>query len=170
MHYKWIGALLIIAGCGGFGFSLVLSQLREEKSLQQLAFLVDFMACELQFRLTALPALCQQVSGQATGDLRSIFSKLSILLEQQLSADVSDCLEKAMNEIPSLQGKIRSLLQELGATLGRFDLDGQLKGLESVRAQCRRELETIRCDRDTRLRSYQTLSLCCGAALAILLI
>ena len=56
----------------------------------------------------------------------------------------------------------------LGASLGRFDLQGQLQGIESVRAQCRKDLAELEDNRDQRLRSYQTLGLCAGCALAIL--
>ena len=65
------------------------------------------------------------------------------------------------------------LLQQmllLGKSIGRFDMDGQIKGLEAVRQDCRRRLDELSKDRDTRLRSYQTLGLCAGAALAILFI
>jgi len=49
-------------------------------------------------------------------------------------------------------------------------MEGQLKGLESVRQECRRQVETLSYNRDARLRSYQTLGLCAGAALAILFV
>jgi len=61
-------------------------------------------------------------------------------------------------------------LDLLGSSLGRFDLKGQLSGLESVRNTCRKTLEEMNRNRDNRLRSYQTLGLCCGAALVILFI
>ena len=54
--------------------------------------------------------------------------------------------------------------------IGRFDLEGQLQGLESVRVYCRDQLDNLAKDRDVRLRSYQTLGLCAGAALAILFV
>ena len=58
----------------------------------------------------------------------------------------------------------------MGSSLGRFDLEGQLQGLESVRIYCREQLDELSKDRDVRLRSYQTLGLCAGAALAILFV
>jgi hypothetical protein len=38
-----------------------------------------------------------------------------------------------------------------------------------VEKRCEHSLESIRNNRDARLRSYQTLGVCTGAALAILL-
>ena len=43
-------------------------------------------------------------------------------------------------------------------------------GVETVRGECRRELEQMNVNKDVRLRSYQTLGFCAGAAVAILLI
>ena len=60
-------------------------------------------------------------------------------------------------------------LQNLGNSLGRFDLSGQLKGLEGVRQECRGKLTRLMGNQEVRLRSYQTLGLCAGAALVILL-
>ena len=73
----------------------------------------------------------------------------------------------ACGDLPERTGKA---MRRLGASLGRFDLDGQLKGLESVRSDCREELKQLGLHRDERLRSYQTLGLCAGAALTILFI
>ena len=70
-------------------------------------------------------------------------------------------------EIPS---KVRRLLVQLGHTLGRFDLTGQLQGIQAVQKRCEDTLGNIRKHRDEQLRSYQTLGICAGAALAIILI
>ena len=55
-------------------------------------------------------------------------------------------------------------------SMGRFDVKGQIQGLEAVRSYCRGELENMAVNREARLRSYQTLGLCTGAALAILFV
>jgi hypothetical protein len=61
-------------------------------------------------------------------------------------------------------------LQRLGTSLGHFDLEGQLQGIEQVRQLCKGHLENLERSQDTRIRNYQTLSICAGAALAIILI
>ena len=79
-------------------------------------------------------------------------------------------MRSALTRVPDIPSGTRRALSELGTTLGRFDLAGQLKGLETVRGECRRELEQMNVNKDVRLRSYQTLGFCAGAAVAILLI
>lgn len=170
MDYKWIGAVLIVAGCGGFGFSLSAEHRREENSLRKLIALLDFMACELQYRMTPLPELCVAAAGETCGPLRQIFSKLAELLEASVSWDVAGAMDDALQSAEPLPEKTRDNLLALGRSMGRFDLTGQLSALESVRAGCRRDLEEFTANRDIRLRNYQTLGICAGAAVAIILI
>lgn len=57
MSYRWFGAALVIAGCGGFGFSIASGYKREEGILRQLLRALNYMEWELQYRLTPLPEL-----------------------------------------------------------------------------------------------------------------
>lgn len=170
MEYKWIGAALVILSCGGFGFSLCAAQKQEEWTLRQLAAALDYMQCELQYRLTPLPELCRQAGQHGKGIIRQVFVKLAEELECQLTYDVATCMHTVLQTLEQLQPKTRSYLQLLGESMGRFDLDGQMKGLEAVRQQCREDIHNLTVDKSVRLRSYQTLGLCAGAALVILFI
>lgn len=165
---KWIGALLIVFGCGSVGFAMSAAHRREENTLRMLISALDFMQCELQYRLTPLPDLCRMTAAQCSGALRSLFQMLARELEDQISPDVFHCMNTALAKSGSLPEKTSEALRTLGRTLGRFDLEGQLLGLENVRHYCRGVLEKLSANREVRLRSYQTLSLCAGAALAIL--
>lgn len=69
-----------------------------------------------------------------------------------------------------LTSDTKRLLLVLGRTLGRFDLEGQLKGIDGISREAAAELDRLTKNQDARLRSYQTLGLCAGAALAILLL
>ena len=165
---KWIGALLVVFGCGGFGSMLVFNHKKTENTLRQLITALDFMECELRYRLTPLPQLCRQTAAERTGIVRVLFSNLAQELEDQVSPDVQCCMNAALVKTGELPSQVRQILKILGQTLGRFDIDGQLKGLNAARSECRRALEELTRDKDLRLRSYQTLGLCAGAALAIL--
>lgn len=170
MTGKLIGAILIICGCGGMGFAMAASFRREESTLRQLLAALDYMECELQYHLTPLPELCRQAASGRRGAASRILNALATELENQIEPDVHSCMNAALALCPETPRRTREAFELMGMSLGRFDMDGQLKGLEAVRAHCRRELVTLEENRDTRLRSYQTLGLCAGAALAILLI
>lgn len=169
MDYKWIGAVLIIAGCGGFGFSLAAGHRHQERSLRRLLRILDFMTSELHFHATPLPQLCVSAAKLYDKPESLVFSRLGDSLESHESPEVALCMESVLTEV-QLPTETREILRQVGMTLGRFDLEGQLKGLEEGRELCRRQLDALGENRDTRLRNYQTLSLCTGAALAILLI
>lgn len=170
MNYKWIGAMLVIVGCGGFGFSLAAAHKRQETTLRQMMQVLQYMQCELQYKLTPLPELCRQAGKEASGALREVLLNLARELDWQVSPDVGSCMSAALAKSHDLPGRTRSLMVRLGHSLGRFDLPGQLQGLEALKSACETELRTLGKDRDSRIRSYQTLGLCAGAALAILLL
>lgn len=170
MSFKCIGAVLVLCGCGFVGFSMCATYRREERQLRQMLCALDYMVCELQYRVTPLPVLCRQAGIQRNGFVGQLFTNLACELEAQVSPDVQSCLAAAAARSGPLSARMEEAVCILGSSLGRFDLQGQLQGLEAVRAYCRAELEQMSNGRDTRLRSYQTLGLCAGAALAILLV
>lgn len=169
MTIKWIGALLVIAGCGGVGFTMAAGCKREEWCLRSLIGALDFMTCELQFRLTPLPELCRRAGRECRGPAGKALTNLARELESQILPDAASCMHAALVGV-ELPGKSEAAMRLLGTSLGRFDLAGQLRGLEQVRAHCRRELEILSRDKAQRVRGYQTLGLCAGAALAILFV
>lgn len=170
MYCKLLGIVFIITACGGFGFKAASAHMREERILRQLTGILDFMECELQYRRTPLPQLCRQAAIEASGSLREFLISLTQELEDQLLPDVRGCMDTALNKHPELPNLTTGALELLGQSLGRFDIQGQMVGLEAVRQECRRNLEQLNQNKQARLRGYQTLGLCAGAALAILLL
>lgn len=170
MTVKIIGAILILAGCGGVGFSMAAAHRKEENALRQLMGALDYMSCELQYRLTPLPSLCRQAAESCNGPVGKLLNRLASELDSQIAPDAVACMYAALVSSPALPKRVHQILTQLGASLGRFDLVGQLKGLEAARELCRQNLDILSKDRDVRLRTYQTLGLCAGAALTILFI
>ena len=170
MNIKIIGAVFVFISCAGVGFRIAANYKREERSLRQLVNALDYMECELQYRLTPLPTLCRYTASQSAGIIRSVFLSLATELEDQVHPDVWHCMASVLGKAKDLPELTMQALESLGRSLGRFDIDGQLKGLEAVRTECRRLLNELTSNRDVRVKSYQTLGLCAGAAMAILFI
>lgn len=170
MSYKWIGAILIVGSCSGFGVSLAVQRKREEAMLVELAGILDHMLWELPFQLTPLPELLRSTAGTQKGSLAALFRDMARHLDRQVLPDVLSCTEAALQDTEVPFPRVKKLLLTLGQSLGRFDLSGQLKGLSALREQCGSQLQELKADRDTRLRSYRILGLCAGAALVILLV
>lgn len=170
MVFKWLGAICVMVACGGFGFQIAAHQKKESRTLHQLVGILDFAECELQYRLTPLPDLCRKISEVCIGPLKTLFINLGAELEEQISPSVSSCMRAAIAATDALPKQTGEVLMLLGDSLGKFDLNGQIRGLESVRSECNRRLDYLTENQDVRLRSYKTLGLCAGAALAILFI
>ena len=169
MNMKWIGTAIILLGCGGFGFKLAAVSRLQAKELRDLMAILDLFACELRYRLTPLPELCAMAAGSGHGSVSRFFRALHAELDRQISPDACCCMNAAVSAA-HLSLPTKQFLRDLGRSLGRFDLDGQLREIESLKENVSSAFSKLTMEQDARLRSYQTLGLCAGAALAILLL
>ena len=169
MELKLIGALMLIAGCTGAGFTAAAVHRKEIHTITQLLNVVSYMECELQYHLTAMPALCRQASQMCNGIIKKLLKLFSAELENQISADASICLNIAIDKCGDLTPLAKECVEKLGQSLGMFDLQGQLLSLSYAKRLCEDKLKQLKNNEEVRLRSYKALGLCAGAALAILL-
>lgn len=169
MYIKLIGAGLILAGCGGCGIRLAMLHRSEVTALHQVLQVLDGMLCELEFRLTPLPELCRIGSEYASGGVQRFFLSLADEMDQQVSVDVRQCTAAALKQVRGLPAQTTFELENLGQSLGRYDLQGQINSLRQCKQSCLNRLKGLEHQQSQRLRSYQTLGFCAGLALAILL-
>lgn len=168
MIQKLLGGALVFAGCAGVGFMKAIQLRREEALLSDTVLLLIRMENELSCRRTPLPKLCEMAE-ECRPELRSLYRALSDVLNGQTQVNVSDCMKLALKQQP-LPKSVAMLHAQLGETLGKFDLEGQLRELEAVRKTAQQQLDSVRENQKDKLKSYQTLGLCAGAALVILLV
>lgn len=167
---KLIGAVIIMASCGGYGFFLAYQHQYILRLLKQLHRILDRMGWELQYRLRPIPELCRCVSSEQKGVLAEVFLRLAIELENQMQPDCQRCMFITLESTAALPKVIKSLLNELGNELGRYDLHGQLEGINSVLQLVLGQIRELERDKGKRVLGYKTLGLCAGAALVILFI
>lgn len=168
--FKLLGSVMIIVGCGGFGLLIAANYRREERALQALLDALEFMLSELRFRLPPLEQLCMDSAKLTNGVVSKVLRTLSEELNAQVAPDGDSCMRAALEatkDVPVLTG---NMLRLLGKTLGKFDLEGQIQGIQKVISEVQRNLILLSSDRDNRIRSYRTLGFCAGISLAILLI
>lgn len=161
---------MIILACGGVGFSMATAHRQKENMLQQIISAVALMTSELQFRQTVLPQLMHLCAKETSGTISRVFAAMHRELQRQIAPDAACCMAAVVDEMPKMPDSIREKLTLLGNCLGRYDLSGQISGLETVAQLCQRELSGLLHNRDARMRSYVTLGLCAGVALVILFI
>lgn len=170
MTMKAIGVACIVFGCGGCGFYAAASGKREMKMLKGLLRAICFMESELKCNPTPLPLLCRETAKLSEGALKEVFETLADELELQVQSDVFGCMASAIEACHSIPHRTKELLLQMGQSLGRFDLSGQLKELQQLSVACERELNFYACGQEERFREYRTLGLCAGAFLVTLLL
>ena len=159
---------MVLFGCGAIGFYMVAGYRRQKNSLQQLIRALEYMECELQYRMTPLPELCSDAAQVCTGCMRQILLRLSMELQAQSTPNAAACMYAVVTNAGEIHNRLKRCLIQLGDSLGRFDLAGQLQGLGSVKKSAEFEWEELTRNQDLRIRSYQTLGFCAGAALVVL--
>ena len=170
MAYRIFGAILVIVGCACTGFLVAANAKRETASLKDLIYILEFCKNELTFRLTPLPELCRQAAAVASGTLSKFFIAVALELEHQISPDAEKCIHAALGRFTDMPVLCTELLISLGKNFGRFDLNGQVQGIDHILAEAERLLAHHTGNQEVRLRSYKTLGLCAGAAIVILFI
>lgn len=170
MILKIFGALLIIVACSSFGVFATSSHRKSVKAMQQLLGAITFIEHELQYRMSSLPDIFHQTAAYCKGPVGRFFGLLADELEKQIAPDIGFCIEAALSQTEELPLLAKKGIHLLGKSLGRFDVENQLEELAIVRTECTSILSSYTDNQEVRLRSYQTLALCAGAAVAILLI
>lgn len=168
MMMKIFGALLIVGGCTGVGFAVSGNYRRQERAMEELLRCFQWMSCELSYRTPPLAVLCRGASDSCQGAVSKVMFQFAYELDRQLTPDVSTCLQAALAAVPGLPETVEKHFMNLGTSLGRFDLQGQLAGLDAAMDRCKQDLDRLSGDREVRTRNYQTLGLCAGAALVIM--
>ena len=168
MTLRLLGALLVVLGGGGIGLLKVLQYTREERALRQLSDVLSYMGSELEYRMTPLTELCRLTAMETNGCIRNFLERLRTELDNQVLPNAEICVHAALVKQTDIPEKVRTCLLQWGMTLGKFDAEGQMNGIIQTKRMVTQELEELRRDRQCRLRSYQTLGFCAGAALAVL--
>ena len=138
--------------------------------LFQLIHTLEIMESELQYRLTPLPDLCNIVARELNGVLKTVFLSLEKELKNRKMADVCSCMNAVVYSLKISNPQISSILLQLGRSLGRYDLAGQLRGLSYLKNICEHKAEHFQNNSIQKNKCYKTLGLCTGIALAIIFI
>lgn len=170
MNVKWIGAVFVILACGSCGYLMAARHRYKVKQFRDLIAALNYMESELRYRNTPLPQLCRLAGEKNYGKISEILLLLADELEAQISPNAGSCMSAVLDKLDSLDAALCEALVELGVTFGRFDAEGQLRGMENVRNTCQEKLHRLSQNLDCRLRNYQTLGLCAGVAIAILFV
>ena len=170
MVIKLIGAGLIIVGCGSFGFLVANGIKKECITLRQFIIAVEFMLCEINYRMTPLPELFRLTSSVCSGSMCKFFLNAANELDKHTSIVPQTCILNALKISKDLPKYTTECILLLSQTIGTFNLSGQLKVLEHVKAEATRKLQQASDNQENKLKYYKTLGLSAGTALVIIFV
>ena len=170
MEIKWIGAALIFLSSAYAGMRAAWTVRRMSGNLRALSRALETMRSEIGYGRTPFARLCDVVAQQSGGELGSFFQALANAAEQPDFDPVQK--SRALSAEHALRlpkGALEALLELLGS-FGRYDLQGQLALIALTQTRIRDEQLWLDQDRRNRCRLYETLGVCTGLALMILVI
>ena len=169
---KLIGLSLILAASGAVGAGLAGTVRRQQAQTLALIDALLRIRHELQYRLTPLPELFAAL-GEGTEPVTAAFFRgCAAMMEADRALPPQLVLGRAMEQTTSLQwsARTRETVRNLAFSLGKFDLGGQVRAIELALERLRAELAEVQAGSRARCRSYETIGICAGLALAVILL
>ena len=153
---------------------LGLARTVRRQQAQTLAFIDAVLRIrhELQYRLTPLPDVFLALQESREAAVAAFFSGLAGSLSAADTCTVGYACRRAMAQTGGLQltAGTRSALLALFDALGRYDLEGNLQMLELALDRLRAEARTIQSGSRARCKTYISLAVCTGLAIAVILV
>ncbi len=169
---KLVGILIIVLSAGSVGFRIAASLKKRCKLLRQLSTALQVLKNEISFCGTPLPQAFALMAVSVQDTPERVFSSVARQMEQRRWLTPQHAMEQALTEQPELghDADTADLLIKLAAGLGKYDRDSQLQTIEKVGAELESLLQAAEQERSIRSRTYETLGICAGLAVGILLI
>ena len=170
MILRIIGSVLILGGSGVFGLMLAASYRKGVSALSEFIEIINSIECDLQYKASSLPAILKNIALNKRGVVHEFCRKLSEELDAQVQPSVYHCVQATLKKEANLPETTAKLIEKLGHSLGKFDIDGQVIELHALRKEAELLKEKMIAEQEQKLRSYKTLALCAGAAIVIIFI
>ena len=169
MIIKLTGAFFIIFGCCGIGYLISSLYRRTMQGMLQLISALEFIEYTIQYRQSALEDTFRHLN-ISSGPIKQFFNVLASELEHQVSPNVEYCVNVALGKVNKIPESVEECILKLGKSLGQFSLQDQVKDLQTIRKECEIYLQQHLRTYDSRIRMCQTLTLCAGAVVVVILL
>lgn len=166
------GVIFIVVSAGSMGFRVALSLRRRCALLRQLMAALQLLRNEIAVCGTPLPQAFALMAASSDGLLERLFSRIAKDMDKRRWLTPLAAMQQALRDLPELprDDRISMILLELAGKLGKYDLDSQLHGIDLAQAQLEEERLTAERERSVKGKTYETLGICAGLAMAILLL
>lgn len=173
MYLKILGSVFLLASTASIGF-LKAGELKiRTERLNELKKVMLLLQGEFRFRRAPIPEAFEAVSKKAEAPFAGFLESVAAELEAGKSGNFLSIWEKQCGELLSWEGMKREdqqLLEQLGSSLGCFEVTLQLEMLQGVIRQTEEVLKTAKEQQEVRGKLYQTMGVSLGALLTLLII
>lgn len=169
---KLIGVLFVVLSAASVGFRFSYAVKQRCDLIGQLQVALRLLKSEISNHGTPLPEAFAVLAAATRGNVALYFSTAAKQMDQKRWMTPADSLvmaEDHLRELPA-NDPVRRILKELANGLGRLSWDNQLHSIDCAMVRLEEMRRIAEQDRTIRCRTYRTLGLCAGLALAILLI
>lgn len=171
--FKLCGALCVVSSCYLWGEFKARSFTVHLQQLQQFRQALNLLSAEISYTGTPLPTAFKNISARIGGAVGSIFEGAAeqILAGGDISA--GEAWRRAIGEVfPRLfiSQDDRRIIEQLGASLGMVDREGQIKQIRLVLSLLEDALQHAHEKRQRNERMWRYLGLLGGLVLVIIFI
>lgn len=169
---KWLGMVMVIAGCMGLGMWYSVLYTRKWKTLVNLQKAMVILRGEIAYGRTPLPLAFLQASCRTTGSVADFFETVSERMEAGKEG-LEQIWNRTLHEIfteREMQKEDRKELESLGNTLGYLDVEMQVQTITLYQKRLENSLYTYEKEKDKRTRLYPMLGTMGGALICIIMI
>ena len=165
---KLAGVIFILASAWSVGCRFSSSMKLRCELVKRLMDALQILRNELSFLGTPLSDAFRAVAGSSVGPWGQVFGDMAARMEMERWLTPETAAEKALvlvNDEPVVH-----IMMNLAGKLGSYDLEAQLCGIDYAVDAAKSLLCELEEEKKLRSKTYKTLSICAGAAIAILLI
>lgn len=138
-------------------------------ALEGMIYAVEYMRSEIYFRLTPIPEIIKELAKITQPPLGAFFTQCAEDIDnEEFELLWKEALRLKLNDILTDED-IRTLGQ-LGSVLGRYDLEGQLRSIDSAVAHLTKSKEAAELDKSSNSKVYAALGMAAGVAAVVIII
>lgn len=169
---RLLGAGMIVLSSACVGFGAASGVRRQCAQLEGFLWALDAMKSEMSCRLTPLAELFGALGACPQPDVGAFFTAAGRELTTPPGCSLPVSFKRALNAAPELKIGQQGVqaLYALAVNLGKFDLQAQLTAIDACAGRISAALKTLQEQKRARCRSYETIAICAGLALAVVLL
>ena len=169
---RFMGALCVLAGAGGFGFMMARGLADRVANLQRVTIALQHLESEITFAALPLAMALHEAARAAGGAVGDFLRDVSAEISRQGGEPLAQVWRRLLLSHQAemlLAPDEAAVLAQLGMVLGGSDREDQRKHLVSAQASFIRFYETTAAKADKAKRVWQYLGFALGAMAVIIL-